>query len=144
VSELSDYWWIVNGVPERESESGFVQVRFAKEYQDFRRLRKHIWDWYRKQAGRRDLGAVATCVLWAVCERYRHSSFSSRDAYSYYAKMVGLERRSVGRAISEMIEMNILWCVLENEKRKVVKAEAGKRKHLLLVGLGHSLRKGGN
>jgi hypothetical protein len=58
--------------------------------------------------------------------------------------MVGLERRSVGRAISEMVEMNILWCVLENEKRKVIKAEAGKRKHLLLVGLGHSLRKGGN
>tara|TARA_Y100000361_G_C11125638_1_gene325755 strand:- start:929 stop:1099 length:171 start_codon:yes stop_codon:yes gene_type:complete len=56
--------------------------------------------------------------------------------------MIGLERRTVGRAITELIEKNVLWCVLENEKRMIKKAEAGKRKHLLLVGLGHSLRGG--
>lgn len=55
--------------------------------------------------------------------------------------MIGVERRTVGRAITELIEKNVLWCVLENEKRLIKKAEAGKRKHLLLVGLGHELRK---
>lgn len=141
LNELENYWWIVNGVPENEEENGFIQLRFVDEYRDWRILRKHIWNIYRRHAGRKDINAAATLTLWAVCERYRHSSFSSRDAYSYYAKMIGVERRTVGRAITELIEKNVLWCVLENEKRLIKKAEAGKRKHLLLVGLGHELRK---
>jgi hypothetical protein len=142
LNEIDNYWWIVNGVPEDEEDSGFIQLRFVDEFSDWRKLRKHVWNIYRRHAGRRDINAAATLTLWAVCERYRHSSFSSRDAYSYYAKMIGLERRTVGRAITELIEKNVLWCVLENEKRMIKKAEAGKRKHLLLVGLGHSLRGG--
>ena len=139
--EQDQYWWIVNGVPENEEHSAFVHVRFVNDFRDWKKLRTHLWAWFRARAGRTDISPVETLVLWAITERFRYQTFSSHDAYSYYAKMIGMNRRSVGRAVSALAEKGLIRVALEEERKLVEKAIAGKRKHILLVGLGYSLRK---
>ena len=95
-----------------------------------------MWKWFRTHAGDRTLSPGSKLTLWAICERYRAETMSSHDAYAYYAKMIGLSRNSVGACVSELVDKNILWIALENERTLVRKAKAGVRKHILLVGLG--------
>jgi hypothetical protein len=75
-----------------------------------------------------------------VCERYRWQTWSSHDAISYYCKMIGVHRTSASRGMSELLEKEVLWCVLEGERKRLRKSQAGGKKHFLLVGLGAHLR----
>ncbi len=82
------------------------------------------------------LSPACKLTLWAICERFRIETFSSHDAYSYYAKMIGLSSKTVGRSVNELVRNKILWIAVEGEKKIVKNAVPGMRKHLLLVGLG--------
>ena len=140
--EQQNVWWIVAGEVEDPQHSGLVRLSVARACKDnFAQLRQRVWKWYREQAGRVELNAGAKLVLWAMVERYRYETMSSHDAVSYYARMVGMNRKSVGRAVQELIEHNIIWCVLEDEKVRLRRSKAGGRKHFLLVGLGDLLIK---
>ena len=63
-------------------------------------------------------------LLWSVCERYRFEIFSSHDAVTYYAKMIGVSRRTAGRAMKELIEKEVLWCVLEGKEGRLRVSQA--------------------
>ena len=132
----SNSWWLIAGAVENPEQSGLVAMEFNKKYQDYSKLRKVIWNLYRAHAGRTDLSPVAKLLLWSVCERYRWETWSSHDAVSYYAKMIGVHRTSAGRGMSELLDKEILWCVLEDEKKRIMKSQSAGRKHYLLVGLG--------
>mgnify|MGYP006969425179 CR=1 FL=1 len=108
-----------------------------RKQKNFAALKKQVWAWYRKRVSAQDLNAGDKIVLWAITERFRMETFSSHDSITYYAKMVGMNRRSVGRSIKQLIVKNIIWCVLESEPNKVLKqSQSAGRKHYLLVGLG--------
>ena len=138
---LEEYWWIENGIPKHESKSGCVRASVRAKFKSFSKMRACVWKWFRSRAGDRTLSPACKLTLWAICERFRVETFSSHDAYSYYAKMIGMNRRSVGRAVSALAEKGLIRVALEEERKLVEKAIAGKRKHILLVGLGYSLRK---
>ena len=138
-----EYWWVSAGEVENESESPFIAMKYNSAFRDYSKLRKQVWNWYRARAGREDLSPVAKLLLWSVCERYRWQSWSSHDAISYYCKMIGVHRTSASRGMSELLEKEILWCVLEGERKRLMKSQAGGKKHFLLVGLGAHLREVG-
>ena len=52
-----------------------------------------------------------------------------------YAKMTGVNRKTSGRAMTELIEKEVVWCVLEGEQKRLRKSQPGGKKHFLLVGL---------
>ena len=131
---VEDYWWIQSGVIEDEKRSGIVRASVANKL-NYSQLKQTVWKWYRMHAGRSDLTIASKLVLWAICERYR-MTYSSRDAYSYYAKMTGLSRKTVGRAIQELLDKDVIWIAKEGERVLLRKITSGVRKHILLVGLG--------
>jgi hypothetical protein len=138
--ELKNSWWVSAGNIERERESALISIEFDKAFRDYSKLKKEIWNLYRARAGREDLSPVAKLLLWSVCERYRWQTWSSHDAISYYCKMIGVHRTSASRGMSELLEKEILWCVLEGERKRLRKSQAGGKKHFLLVGLSAHLR----
>jgi len=138
--ELKNSWWVSAGNIERERESALISIEFDKTFRDYSKLKKEIWNLYRTHAGRTDLSPVSKILLWSVCERYRWQTWSSHDAISYYCKMIGVHRTSASRGMSELLEKEILWCVLEGERKRLRKSQAGGKKHFLLVGLGAHLR----
>jgi hypothetical protein len=81
------------------------------------------------------LSVGAKLMLWALCERWRYETWSSHDAISYYAKMTGVNRKTAGRGVGELIDQEIIWCVLEGEQKRLRRSQAKGRKHFLLVGL---------
>lgn len=131
---MEDYWWIQSGVIEDEKRSALVR-RSCVDKLNYSQLKQTVWKWYRMHAGRSDLTIASKLVLWAICERYR-MTYSSRDAYSYYAKMTGLSRKTVGRAIQELLDKDVIWIAKEGERVLLRKITSGVRKHILLVGLG--------
>jgi hypothetical protein len=98
-------------------------------------MRQVVWKWYRSRAGDNQLSPASKLTLWAICERFRVETFSSHDAYSYYAKMTGVNRKTAGRGVGELIDQEIIWCVLEGEQKRLRRSQAKGRKHFLLVGL---------
>ena len=102
---------------------------------NYMKMRSCVWKIYRRECGREDLSVSAKLLLWAVCERYRFETFSSHDAVSYYCKMIGVSRRTAGRAMKELIESEVVWCVLEGVEGRLRKSQASGKKHYLLVGL---------
>ncbi len=133
---LEEYWWIENGIPKHESKSGCVRASVRAKFKSFSKMRACVWKWFRSRAGDTSLRPATKLVLWAICERHRILSCSSHDAYVYYGKMTGLNRRTVGRCVDELVDAGILWIAVEGERRIVKQAKPGVRKHLLLVGLG--------
>jgi len=136
---LDEYWWIENGIPKHESKSGCVRASVRAKFKSFSKMRACVWKWFRSRAGDRTLSPACKLTLWAICERFRVETFSSHDAYSYYAKMTGLSSKTVGRCVSELVRAEILWIAVEGEKRILKTAKPGVRKHLLFVGLGKLL-----
>jgi hypothetical protein len=130
------YWWIENSIPDKENESGCVRASVLSKYKNYSQLKSCVWKWFRSRAGDTSLRPATKLVLWSICERHRILSCSSHDAYIYYGKMTGLNRRTVGRCVDELVEAGILWIAVEGERRIVKQAKPGVRKHLLLVGLG--------
>ena len=77
----------------------------------------------------------AKLMLWSLCERWRYETWSSHDAISYYCKMTGVNRKTAGRGVAELIDKEVIWCVLEGEQKRLRRSQAKGRKHFLLVGL---------
>jgi len=63
-----------------------------------------------------------------LCERWRYETWSSHDAISYYAKMTAVNRKSVGKAIAELSDANLIWIVLEGEPKRLKKSQSGGKK----------------
>ena len=137
----SEYWWITHQHIEEQLKSGLVSHTFVREQAEFGSVRKAVWFWFKRACASERLSASAKIILWAICERWQFQSFSSHDAVSYYSIMVGVNRRSAGRAIQQLIEEGLIWCVLEGEPNRVFKkSQSSGKKHFLLVGLGSLLR----
>jgi hypothetical protein len=132
-----DYWWITPNEIENPEQSGLVPSSLARKDGVFGEARGSVWAWYRSEvAGNKKLSISARFVGWALCERWRIETWSSHDAVSYYAKMTGVNRKSVGKAIAELSEAELIWIVLEDKKfKRLRKSQAGGKKHFLLVGL---------
>jgi hypothetical protein len=134
-----NYWWLVN--TETDQNSGYLYHSYVSEPKDFAEVRACVWRWYRSRAGNKNLSVSAKLILWSLCERWRWETCSSHDAIDYYAKMVGLNRKTCGRAIAELIDKNIIWLVLEDKPGvRLRKSQPSGRKHFLLVGLGTLIR----
>ena len=136
-----EYWWIQPKEKEEVKASGLVPSSLVKQEGIFSEARACVWAWYRSEvAGNKDLSMTARFVCWALCERWRIETWSSHDAVSYYAKMTGVNRKSVGKAIAELSEHDLIWIVLEDSKfKRLRKSQAGGKKHFLLVGLAYAL-----
>ena len=135
-----NYWWITAHA-EAEEKSALVPIALARKEGDFSRVRQIVWHWYRSEvAGNEELSMTARFVAWALCERWRYETWSSHDAISYYAKMTAVNRKSVGKAIAELSEANLIWIVLEGEPKRLRKSQSGGKKHFLLVGLADLVR----
>tara|TARA_Y100001938_G_C7942470_1_gene354997 strand:+ start:45 stop:491 length:447 start_codon:yes stop_codon:yes gene_type:complete len=130
------FWWIENGVPQNEGESGCVRASVRDKFKNYSKMRGCVWQWFRSRAGNKKLSPASKLCLWAVCERFRWETFSSHDAYRYYGAMTGLSAKTVGRCVTELVKDKYLWVAVEGERRLLSKAIPGVRKHLLLVGLG--------
>jgi hypothetical protein len=132
---LGDKFWWITTQDNIEDDSGFVSYALARRYKSFAKLKGVVWKWFRRQAGRTDLNASETLVLWAVCERHRSECMACRDSFSYLAKMTGLTPKTVGKSVVGLIEKKVLWLAVEEERVLLKKAKRGGRKHLVLVGL---------
>jgi hypothetical protein len=49
--------------------------------------------------------------------------------------MTGVNRKTAGRGVGELIDQEIIWCVLEGEQKRLRRSQAKGKKHFLLVGL---------
>jgi hypothetical protein len=136
-----EYWWLTDSI-EDEKNSGLVKRSFVSESKDFNNVRAEVWRWYRSCVGNKALSVSAKLILWALCERWRWETCSSHDAIDYYAQMTGVNRKTAGRAIAELVERNIIWLVLEDERVRLKKSQTSGKKHFLLVGLSHFIRSG--
>lgn len=134
-----DFWWVVPIEVPNLHRSGLVPLACVSD--NYMKMRSCVWKIYRRECGREDLSVSAKLLLWAVCERYRFETFSSHDAVSYYCKMIGVSRRTAGRAMKELIESEVVWCVLEGVEGRLRKSQASGKKHYLLVGLAYEIFK---
>ena len=130
-----NHWWITTHENPSDRAGVFIPLALARKDGDFSRVRGVVWAWFRRECGRTDLSVSAKLILWSVCERWRYETWSSHDAISYYAKMTGVNRKTSGRAMTELIEKEVVWCVLEGEQKRLRKSQPGGKKHFLLVGL---------
>ena len=134
-----EYWWVIPSEVPRLHASGLVPLACVSD--NYMQMRSCVWRIFRRACGREDLSISAKLILWAVCERYRFETFSSHDAVSYYCKMIGVSRRTAGRGMKELIEKEVLWCVLEGVEGRLRKSQASGKKHYLLVGLANEIIK---
>ena len=128
-----DFWRVVPVEVPNLHRSALVPLACVSD--NYLKMRSCVWKIYRRECGREDLSVSAKLLLWAICERYRFETFSSHDAVSYYCKMIGVSRRTAGRAMKELIESEVVWCVLEGVEGRLRVSQASGRKHYLLVGL---------
>ena len=134
-----NYWWITS--LESEGKTGLLYHASVSEQTKFANVRASVWTWYRSRAGNTDLSVSAKLILWAMCERWRWETCSSHDAIDYYAQMIGVNRKTAGRAVAELIDNDIIWLVLEDKPNvRLRKSQPSGKKHFLLVGLGSLLR----
>ena len=102
-----EHWWITAHAQEQGAGT-LVPISLARREGDFSRVRSVVWGWFRRECGRTDLSVSAKLIMWAVCERWRYETWSSHDAISYYAKMTGVNRKTAGRAMTELIDKEII------------------------------------
>jgi len=51
--------------------------------------------------------------------------------------MIGMHRHTVSKGIQKLMDLNILWCAIDGERKVLRSLKAGvQHKHFLLVGLG--------
>ena len=83
-------------------------------------------------------------VAWAIAERYRGQSFNTWDNFTYLAAMVGLNEKTVHKAIVRLMEKNVIWVVLEGQEKIGVSKLVSKRqkRHIILCGLNFILAEG--
>ena len=136
-----DYWWLTDSI-EDERTSGLVRRAFVSDSKNFTFVRGEVWRWFRHQVGREDLSTGSKLLLWAMCERWRWETCSSHDAIDYYALMTGVSRKTISRGVRELVEKNIVWLVLEDDRVRLKKSQTSGKKHFLLVGLSYFIRSG--
>jgi hypothetical protein len=134
-----EYWWVTPHEVENLGKSALVPTACVRKQENYTKMRVCAWKIFRRACGREDLNMSSKMLLWSVVERYRFETWSSHDAISYYAKMIGTNRRSAGRGMKDLIEKEILWCVLEGEKKRLRMSQPAGKKHFLLVGLANEL-----
>jgi hypothetical protein len=60
----------------------------------------------------------------------------AHDAVTYLALMIGMHRHTVSKGIQKLMDLNILWCAIDGERKVLRSLKAGvQHKHFLLVGL---------
>ena len=139
-----EYWWLKSIDVERESESAEIRIALAGKYKnDYSRMKQVCWKWYRAQLGRKDISSSGKLVLYCIVERFnKYGNWSCPDSFSYLASMSGLSSKLVAKRVYELVDLNVVWLVLEGDERrgmKRIKQHSRKRKHILLVGLGRLL-----
>jgi DNA-binding MarR family transcriptional regulator len=135
-------WWLVVEAIESPEESGLIPYGLAMKYKNYAKLKKVVWKWYKKHLGRTDIKGREKLVLYALCERYSAQDYSSHDAVSYLALMIGMNRHTVSKGIQNLMDQNIIWCAIDKEKKVLRNLKAGvQHKHFLFVGLGVMLER---
>ena len=130
------WWLVVEGIEDAE-KSGLINYGLAGKYRSYSKLKKVVWKWYKQHLGRKDLKTREKLILYALCERYSAQDFSSHDAVTYLALMIGMHRHTVSKGIQKLMDLNILWCAIDGERKVLRSLKAGVQyKHFLLVGLG--------
>jgi hypothetical protein len=130
-------WWLVIEAIEKPERSGLIKFGVAMKYKSYAKLKQVVWKWYKKQLGRTDIKSREKLVLYALCERYSAQDYSSHDAVSYLALMIGMHRHTVSKGIQNLMDLNIIWCAIDGEKKVLRSLKAGvQHKHFLFVGLG--------
>ena len=125
-------WWLVIEAIEKPEKSGLIKFGVAMKYKSYSKLKKVVWKWYKKQLGRTDIKSREKVVLYALCERY-----SAQDCSSYLALMIGMHRHTVSKGIQNLMDLDIIWCAIDGEKKVLRSLKAGvQHKHFLFVGLG--------
>ena len=136
-----EYKWMVLGDIEREENSALVRVEYVARYSDFRVVKRTLWkEWFKARVGRTDLSPADKLVLWVMVDRWRLASWSCRDSVTYLAKATGMHRNTVNNSIKRLRDKGIVVYTSEDDLRLPRK---GERTHFLLVGLAHTLSKGG-
>lgn len=135
-------WWLVVEAIETPEKSGLITYGVAMKYKSYSKLKKVVWKWYKKHLGRTDIKGREKLVLYALCERYSAQDYSSHDAVSYLALMIGMNRKTVSKGIQNLMDQNIIWCAIDGERKVLRKLKRGvQHKHFLLVGLGVMLER---
>ena len=130
-------WWLVIEAIEKPEKSGLIKFGVAMKYKSYAKLKKIVWKWYKKQLGRTDIKSREKLVLYALCERYSAQDYSSHDAVSYLALMIGMHRHTVSKGIQNLMDLDIIWCAIDGEKKVLRSLKRGvQHKHFLFVGLG--------
>jgi len=130
-------WWLVIEAIEKPEKSGLIKFGVAMKYKSYSKLKQVVWKWYKKQLGRTDIKSREKLVLYALCERYSAQDYSSHDAVSYLALMIGMHRHTVSKGIQNLMDLDIIWCAIDGEKKVLRSLKAGvQHKHFLFVGLG--------
>ena len=130
-------WWLVLEAIDSPDKSGLIKFGVAMKYKSYAKLKQVVWKWYKKQLGRTDLKSREKVVLYALCERYSAQDYSSHDAVSYLALMVGMNRKTVSKGIQNLMDQNIIWCAIDGERKVLRSLKRGvQHKHFLFVGLG--------
>ena len=131
-----DYWWVVVGQVESPEESGLIALSVARKFENYAKLKRVVWKWFRAHLDRRDINSRDKIILWCLCERYG-KSFSSHDAITYYGKMCGLSHVTMSKGFASLMDKNIIWCAKSDQRVMLKKLKSGmQHKHFLLVGLG--------
>jgi len=130
------WWLVVDGIEDAE-KSGLINYGLAGKYKNYANLKRVVWKWYKKHLSRKDIKTREKLILYALCERYSAQDFSSHDAVTYLALMIGMHRHTVSKGIQKLMDLNILWCAIDGERKVLRSLKAGvQHKHFLLVGLG--------
>ena len=134
------YWWIVPN--EAAFNDAYVNYSVALKYSNFTKLKGVVWKIFRKSLDNKELAARDKIVFWVICERLRGSSFSCWDSWTYIGKVCGLNRHTVSKAISNLVEANLIWIAIEGEQavgKTRLEPQKRLKKHVLIVGLGKAL-----
>tara|TARA_R100000654_G_scaffold25989_2_gene49502 strand:- start:62 stop:499 length:438 start_codon:yes stop_codon:yes gene_type:complete len=130
------WWLVVDGIEDAE-KSGLINYGLAGKYKNYANLKRVVWKWYKKHLSRKDIKTREKLILYALCERYSAQDFSSHDAVTYLALMIGMHRHTVSKGIQKLMDLNIIWCAIDGERKVLRSLKAGvQHKHFLLVGLG--------
>ena len=115
-------WWLVVEGIEDAGKSGLINYGLASKYRSYSKLKKVVWKWYKQHLGRKDIKTREKLILYALCERYSAQDFSSHDAVTYLALMIGMHRHTVSKGIQKLMDLNILWCAIDGERKVLLRA----------------------
>lgn len=136
-NEYKKYWWLTTNTP--ELNTAFINRSDAKKFTDYRKLKSILWVFYRSKLDSRKLTARDKIVLWCIIEKFRYSSFSCNLSNVYISKMCGMNRHSVSKAISSLVDNKIIWIAIEGDKPAgltKLKPQERIKKHYVLINLG--------